>query len=96
VSAGELLAVNSNAGSPALTQLVQINTSTGAITPLGTLPDDTDAISFGPARTRGFIATLESLGARMLALIALTAGSLLALVGVAIWSWRNGRAGPRA
>src|SRR5262249_47503665 len=42
---GELLAVNSNAGSPAITQLVQINTSSGAVTPLGMLPDDTDAIS---------------------------------------------------
>ena len=86
---GLLLAVNSNAGSPALTRLIQINTSTGAVAALGPLPDDTDAISFGPARTTDFFGMLETMGGRVLAVVALAAGSLLALLGVGIWSWRK-------
>jgi len=43
---GLLLAVNSNAGSPAATRLVTINTATGVVSNIGTLPDDTDALAF--------------------------------------------------
>ncbi|MGZ5584724.1 MAG: hypothetical protein ACXWF2_16605, partial [Usitatibacter sp.] len=43
---GLLLAVNSNAGAPAQTRLVTINTATGAVSNIGTLPDDTDALTF--------------------------------------------------
>jgi len=43
---GLLLAVNSNAGSPAATRLITINTASGAIASIGTLPDDTDGIAF--------------------------------------------------
>ena len=43
---GLLLAVNSNGGSPANTRLVTINTATGAVSTIGTLPDDTDALAF--------------------------------------------------
>ena len=43
---GLLLAVNSNGGSPANTRLVTINTATGAVATIGTLPDDTDALAF--------------------------------------------------
>jgi hypothetical protein len=43
---GLLLAVNSNAGSPANTRLVTINTATGAVSTIGALPDDTDALAF--------------------------------------------------
>jgi hypothetical protein len=43
---GLLLAVNSNGGSPALTRLVTINTATGAVATIGSLPDDTDALAF--------------------------------------------------
>lgn len=43
---GLLLAVNSNGGSPASTKLVTINTATGAVATIGSLPDDTDAIAF--------------------------------------------------
>jgi hypothetical protein len=43
---GLLLAVNSNAGSPAATRLVTINVASGAIANIGTLPDDTDGIAF--------------------------------------------------
>jgi hypothetical protein len=43
---GLLLAVNSNAGSPANTRLVTINTASGAVATIGALPDDTDALAF--------------------------------------------------
>jgi hypothetical protein len=43
---GLLLAVNSNGGSPANTRLVTINTATGAVATIGSLPDDTDALAF--------------------------------------------------
>ncbi|MEP7067915.1 MAG: hypothetical protein ABI789_01690 [Usitatibacter sp.] len=43
---GLLLAVNSNGGSPANTRLVTINTATGTVSTIGTLPDDTDALAF--------------------------------------------------
>ena len=43
---GLLLAVNSNGGSPAATRLVTINTATGAVATIGSLPDDTDALAF--------------------------------------------------
>jgi hypothetical protein len=92
---GLLLAVNSNAGSPALTRLVQINTSTGAVAPLASLPDDTDAIAFGPARSIDFFAVMETMGGRVLAAIALAIGSAIALLGVALWSWRKRRNGAK-
>ncbi len=88
---GLLLAVNSNAGSPALTRLVQINTSTGQVAALVPLPDDTDAISFGPPHSLDIAAMLETMGGRMLAVIALAVGSVLALLGVGIFSWRKRR-----
>ena len=43
---GLLLAVNSNGGSPASTKLVTINTATGSVATIGSLPDDTDALAF--------------------------------------------------
>ncbi len=86
---GLLLAVNSNAGSPALTRLVQINTSTGAVAALVGLPDDTDAVSFGPPQALDLPAMLATISGRVLAAIGLAAGSALALLGVAIWSWRK-------
>src|SRR5258708_34591612 len=47
---GLLLAANSNAGSPANTRLVTINTATGAVATIGALPDDTDALAFTGSR----------------------------------------------
>lgn len=49
---GLLLAVNSNAGSPAVARLATINTSTGAVSSIGNLPDDSDALTFSPAPAR--------------------------------------------
>jgi hypothetical protein len=47
---GTLYAINTNFSQPALTNLVTIDPITGRIEDIGPLPNDTDAISFGPAR----------------------------------------------
>ena len=49
---GLLLAVNSNAGAPAATRLVTINVATGAVSNIGTLPDDTDGLAFAALPSR--------------------------------------------
>ncbi|QJR09342.1 hypothetical protein DSM104443_00382 [Usitatibacter rugosus] len=46
---GVLFAVNTNMGAPASTRLVRIDTKTGAITNVGALPSDTDALAFKAA-----------------------------------------------
>jgi hypothetical protein len=43
---GSILAVNTNLGSPANTVLVRIELSTGNVTQIGPLPNDTDALAF--------------------------------------------------
>lgn len=66
---GELLAVNTNLGVPALAVLVKIDASTGQVTPIGPLPNDTDAMVFidvpGPllqyVSSRGGISLLAGL-----------------------------------
>lgn len=80
---GMLLGVNSNVGAPAHARLVAINTATGAISTLGTLPDDSDALTFAPA-PRDIVQVLATMSGRTLALLALILGSFLALAGVAI------------
>ncbi|HET7730089.1 MAG TPA: hypothetical protein VFK48_08665 [Usitatibacter sp.] len=85
---GLLLAVNSNGGSPASTRLVTINTSTGAVSSIGTLPDDTDALTFLSESRRG---ELSAVNVQTLALLVLGAIALvLGLIG-----WFVGRK-PRA
>jgi len=46
---GTLFGVNANGGVPSLADLVKIDRRTGQITVVGPLPNDTDAIAFGPA-----------------------------------------------
>jgi hypothetical protein len=46
---GTLFGVNSNGGVPSLADLVKIDRRTGQIIVVGPLPNDTDAIAFGPA-----------------------------------------------
>ncbi len=53
-SGGILFGVNSNQGGPATTRLVTINTTTGAITNIGALPTDTDALAFAIVAAVGF------------------------------------------
>lgn len=46
---GTLFGVNTNGGTPALADLVKIDRGTGQVTDIGPLPNDTNAIAFGPA-----------------------------------------------
>jgi DNA-binding beta-propeller fold protein YncE len=48
-SKGVLFGVNTDGGTPALADLVSIDRQTGQMTVLGPLPNDTDAIDFGPS-----------------------------------------------
>jgi hypothetical protein len=80
---GLLLAVNSNVGSPAQARLVTINTSTGKVSTIGTLPEDADALAFAPA-SRDISQVLATMSGRTMALLALILGSVLALIGVAL------------
>jgi hypothetical protein len=85
---GLLLAVNSNAGAPAETRLVAINTATGAVSAIGALPDDTDALTFN--RTGRSIAptlTTMSPGARVV--IAVISVVLLVLAGMLLLKHRK-------
>lgn len=50
---GTLYAVNTDGGTPALADLVAIDRHTGQISVLGPLPNDTDAIDFGPPGNEG-------------------------------------------
>lgn len=79
---GLLLAVNSNSGSPAATALVQINTSTGVVNKIGTLPDDTDALAFVSSnyRSEPWI-TGQTLALLVLGVIALILGLIGWFVG---------------
>jgi len=88
---GLLIAVNSNAGVPQSTFLVSINTASGAVSPMGTLPDDTDAITFSSRHGLDLIALLKTLSGRVLALIALSIGCVVGLIVYAIWARRQKR-----
>lgn len=81
---GFLLALNSNAGSPASVRLVTINTATGAVSSIGSLPDDTDAIAFAPQGARDVRSALSTMSGRTLALLSLVLGLVLAVVAMAL------------
>lgn len=80
---GLLLAINSNVGSPAQARLVAINTATGQVSTIGTLPDDSDAITFAPP-SRDIGQVLATLSGRTMALLALILGLVLALIGMVL------------
>ena len=88
---GLLIAVNSNAGVPQSTFLVSINTATGVVSPMGTLPDDTDALTFSGKHGLDPIALLKTLSGRVLALIALSIGCVVGLIVYAIWARQKRR-----
>lgn len=76
---GVLFAVNSDrSGSPTTDFLVTINTATGAVTSIGALPGDTDALAFAPAAGSGPSAapTLSGWGMIVLALLLAAAGAV--------------------
>jgi hypothetical protein len=83
---GLLLAINSNVGSPAAAKLVTINTASGAVSEIGTLPEDSDAITYAPP-PHDMSEVLATLSGRTLALFALIAGLVLALLGVFAVKW---------
>ena len=83
---GLLLAVNSNVGSPAQARLITINTASGEISSIGTLPDDTDALTFAPA-SRDIGQVLATMSGRTMALLALILGLVIALSGVALFKF---------
>ena len=71
--AGVLFAVDSNrSGSPTTNFLVTVNTTTGAITSIGALPGDTDAIVF--AAPAGNVPTLSEWALILLAVMLVTVG----------------------
>jgi len=76
---GLLLAVNSNAGSPALARLITINTATGAVSTIGTLPDDTDALTFAEVRRE----EMSTVNVQTLALLVL--GAIALVLGLIGW-----------
>lgn len=77
---GLLLAVNSNAGAPALTRLVTINTATGAVSTIGTLPDDADALTFASEARRD---EMSAVNVQTLALLVL--GAIALVLGLIGW-----------
>jgi hypothetical protein len=83
---GLLLAINSNVGSPAAAKLVAINTSSGVVSEIGNLPDDSDAITYA-APPHGIPDILGTMSGRTLALFALIAGLVLAVAGMFAVRW---------
>jgi IPTL-CTERM motif len=75
---GVLFGVNSNnSGSPTTNFLVTINSATGAVTSIGALPGDTDAIAFSPqAAPNGVVPTMSEWALITLALLLAGAGAL--------------------
>jgi hypothetical protein len=78
---GLLLAVNSNAGSPASTRLVAINTATGTVATIGTLPDDTDALAFVVSQRTEPLMSGQTVALVVLGVIALVLGVIGWFVG---------------
>jgi hypothetical protein len=76
---GLLLALNSNAGSPASVRLVTINTATGQVSSIGSLPDDTDSLAFVSGGSRDIRSALATMSGRTLALLSLILGLALAV-----------------
>ena len=76
---GLLLALNSNAGSPAAVRLVAINTATGQVSAIGSLPDDADSLAFASGGSHDVRAALATMSGRTLALFSLILGLALAV-----------------
>jgi sugar lactone lactonase YvrE len=79
---GTLLAVNTNGGAPARADLVRIDRRSGRITTIGALPNDTDAITFGPAAQAESGWDLDRWRAVLLVVLALFAIGFLAFAAI--------------
>jgi hypothetical protein len=73
-AAGTLFAVNSDNGGPTVTNLVAINTATGVVTNIGSLPSNTDALAFAPLAV-GPLPQAPTLSNEMLALTIILLGA---------------------
>lgn len=84
---GLLYAVNTNFGGTSRADLVMINTQTGKVKQIGPLPNDTDALAFGPTVThrKGMTAILEEWRFPTLGLL------LLLVAGIIILTVRTGK-----
>lgn len=82
-ASGLLLAVNSNGGAPAETRLVAINTATGVVSPIGNLPEDTDALTFSNESPRESMSKMnvQTVALMVLGVIALILGLIGWFVG---------------
>jgi hypothetical protein len=76
---GLLLALNANGGSPANVRLVTINTASGQVSAIGSLPDDTDSLAFTSAGSHDIRSALATMSGRTLALLSLVLGLALAV-----------------
>jgi hypothetical protein len=82
---GLLLALNTNGGSPASVRLVTINTKTGQVNSIGTLPDDSDSLAFASTSAHDIRAALATMSGRTLALISLILGLAIAVVAMLVF-----------
>jgi hypothetical protein len=86
---GLLLAVNSNGGSPAETRLVTINTATGVVTTIGSLPDDTDALAFTGGLSANLAPTFSTLNPGARVVVAVVSVSLIVLAVMVLFRSRK-------
>lgn len=76
---GLLLALNTNGGTPASTRLVAINTKTGQVSVIGSLPDDSDSLAFAAVGAHDVRAALATMSGRTIALLSLILGLAIAV-----------------
>jgi len=86
---GLLLAVNSNGGSPAETRLVTINTATGVVTTIGSLPDDTDALAFTGGLSANLAPTFSTLNPGARVVVAVVSVILIVLAVIVLFRSRK-------
>jgi sugar lactone lactonase YvrE len=84
---GVLYAVNTNFGGTSRADLVKIDVRTGQVSRIGPLPNDTDALAFGPVPAKRTGMTLRLRDWRLPALAAL----LVLVVGFVVYVLRSGK-----
>ena len=82
---GLLLAINSNGGSPSASRLVTINTATGAVATIGTLPDDSDALAFNTSSGPNIAPTLQSMSPGGRVVVIVVSIVLIAVAGTVVF-----------
>jgi hypothetical protein len=79
---GVLYAINTNFGASSLANLVTIDPKTGKVTSIGPLPNDTDAMAFGPATagTTSFTTDLTQWRLPLMVFLGMLAAAVLVLM----------------